>query len=70
MASLSRPAPFALTLLAPLLLLLVLLSPSLPAASAEDPIAAFVQETIREHPLAMFSKSYCPYCRRAKQVIG
>lgn len=28
------------------------------------------QKLISEHLVAVFSKSYCPYCKRAKQVIA
>ena len=29
-----------------------------------------VQSIIDEHPVAVFSKSYCPYCRAAKQLLS
>jgi glutaredoxin 3 len=29
-----------------------------------------VQEIIDENPVAVFSKSYCPYCRDAKQLLS
>ncbi|CDP03012.1 unnamed protein product [Coffea canephora] len=29
----------------------------------------FVKETIGSHTIVIFSKSYCPYCRRAKAVF-
>ncbi|KAI3617272.1 hypothetical protein CBS9595_003181 [Malassezia furfur] len=28
------------------------------------------EKFITEHAIAVFSKSYCPYCRRAKSVIS
>lgn len=28
-----------------------------------------VQSIIDENPVAVFSKSYCPYCRAAKQLL-
>ncbi|KAL3629765.1 Glutaredoxin-C4 [Castilleja foliolosa] len=31
--------------------------------------AEFVKETISSHSIVIFSKSYCPYCRRAKAVF-
>ncbi|KAI3446636.1 hypothetical protein Pfo_003301 [Paulownia fortunei] len=31
--------------------------------------AAFVKKTISSHSIVIFSKSYCPYCRRAKAVF-
>ncbi len=35
-------------------------------ASAKE----LVEKTINENFVAFFSKSYCPYCRRAKAVIN
>eukprot|EP00271_Cylindrocystis_brebissonii_P014803 TRINITY_DN36368_c0_g1_i1.p1 TRINITY_DN36368_c0_g1~~TRINITY_DN36368_c0_g1_i1.p1 ORF type:complete len:125 (+),score=21.82 TRINITY_DN36368_c0_g1_i1:310-684(+) len=32
--------------------------------------SAFVADQITQHPVVIFSKSYCPYCRRAKQVFS
>lgn len=29
-----------------------------------------VQKIIDENPVAVFSKSYCPYCRAAKQLLS
>ncbi|KAL1600674.1 Glutaredoxin [Paraconiothyrium brasiliense] len=29
-----------------------------------------VQSIIDENPVAVFSKSYCPYCRAAKQLLS
>ena len=29
-----------------------------------------VQSIIDENPVAVFSKSYCPYCRQAKQLLS
>ncbi|CAA0833189.1 Glutaredoxin-C4 [Striga hermonthica] len=31
--------------------------------------SAFVKKTISSHTIVIFSKSYCPYCRRAKAVF-
>ncbi|KAK3130990.1 hypothetical protein QOZ80_6BG0500610 [Eleusine coracana subsp. coracana] len=30
---------------------------------------SFVKSTVRAHDVVIFSKSYCPYCRRAKAVF-
>ncbi|CAO2842192.1 unnamed protein product [Amaranthus hypochondriacus] len=38
------------------------------SASASSP-EAFVKKTISSHQIVIFSKSYCPYCRRAKEVF-
>ncbi|KAI3416753.1 Glutaredoxin domain-containing protein [Psidium guajava] len=45
------------------LLLLVL------GSSAVSPEASFVKKTISSHKIVIFSKSYCPYCRKAKAVF-
>ena len=29
-----------------------------------------VQSIIDENPVAVFSKSYCPYCRQTKQLLS
>lgn len=39
-------------------------------ATAAADIRSFVDEFIASHPVAMFSKSYCPYCKRAKQALN
>ncbi|KAL7134366.1 hypothetical protein ABFS83_11G021900 [Erythranthe nasuta] len=31
--------------------------------------SAFVKKTISSHSIVIFSKSYCPYCRRAKGIF-
>ncbi|GFZ20853.1 Glutaredoxin-C4 like [Actinidia chinensis var. chinensis] len=31
--------------------------------------AAFVKKTVSSHSIVIFSKSYCPYCRKAKAVF-
>ncbi|XP_039119132.1 glutaredoxin-C8 isoform X2 [Dioscorea cayenensis subsp. rotundata] len=31
--------------------------------------SAFVKKTVAAHEIVIFSKSYCPYCRRAKGVF-
>lgn len=38
-------------------------------SSADSSEAAFVKKTISAHKIVIFSKSYCPYCRRAKSVF-
>ncbi|KAL0735418.1 hypothetical protein Bca4012_011628 [Brassica carinata] len=39
-------------------------------SSASSPEADFVKKTISSHKIVIFSKSYCPYCRRAKSVFS
>jgi len=33
----------------------------------DSPVAQFVQETVNNHKVVIFSKSYCPYCSMAKE---
>ncbi|XP_010420888.1 PREDICTED: glutaredoxin-C4 [Camelina sativa] len=42
---------------------------SMVSSSASSPEAEFVQKTISSHKIVIFSKSYCPYCRKAKSVF-
>ncbi|CAN6840414.1 unnamed protein product [Brassica oleracea] len=37
---------------------------------SSSPEAEFVHKTISSHKIVIFSKSYCPYCRRAKSVFS
>ncbi|KAI3811450.1 hypothetical protein L1987_21174 [Smallanthus sonchifolius] len=39
------------------------------AVFAEASSVDFVKKTIASHPIVIFSKSYCPYCKRAKGVF-
>ncbi|XP_062093370.1 glutaredoxin-C4 [Humulus lupulus] len=43
-----------------------LMAASLCSAASEK---AFIKKTISSHHIVIFSKSYCPYCRRAKAVF-
>ncbi|KAL4302698.1 hypothetical protein GQ457_10G024460 [Hibiscus cannabinus] len=38
-------------------------------SSADSTEAAFVKKTISSHKIVIFSKSYCPYCKKAKSVF-
>ncbi|CAH9140978.1 unnamed protein product [Cuscuta epithymum] len=40
-----------------------------PKEAAAAAAAAFVKKTISSHSIVIFSKSYCPYCKRAKAVF-
>ncbi|KAH9605350.1 hypothetical protein KSS87_004644 [Heliosperma pusillum] len=50
-----------------LLLCILVLATAPPAAASSE--ADFVKKTISSHKIVIFSKSYCPYCRRAKEVF-
>jgi glutaredoxin len=35
----------------------------------ESDVFSFIADTILAHPVVIFSKSYCPYCKRAKALF-
>ncbi|XP_065848698.1 glutaredoxin-C4 [Euphorbia lathyris] len=47
--------------------IVTLISAYLSCASTTE--TAFVKKTIASHKIVIFSKSYCPYCKRAKGVF-
>ncbi|KAJ4910821.1 Glutaredoxin-C4 [Raphanus sativus] len=51
------------------MLLVSLVVSSIFSIVVSSPEADFVQKTISSHKIVIFSKSYCPYCRRAKSVF-
>ncbi|XP_030497079.1 monothiol glutaredoxin-S6 [Cannabis sativa] len=61
---------FPVTLLLVAVVALVALGISTKGAEASNSASAFVQNIIYSNKIAMFSKSYCPYCRRAKRILG
>ncbi|KAJ8751522.1 hypothetical protein K2173_016753 [Erythroxylum novogranatense] len=44
-------------------------SESTPTPTLATPESAFVKKTVSAHQIVIFSKSYCPYCKRAKAVF-
>ncbi|KAJ1439851.1 Thioredoxin-like superfamily [Sesbania bispinosa] len=56
-------ARFMLTAMA-----VIALATSLYSASASS-VGEFVDKTITSHKIVIFSKTYCPYCKRAKAVF-
>ncbi|GJP45915.1 hypothetical protein CLOM_g5251 [Closterium sp. NIES-68] len=52
-----------------LVVLLVAVATSSSHVAASSHLADFVKTTVKSHPVVVFSKSYCPYCRRAKAVF-
>ncbi|KAK0495198.1 glutaredoxin [Armillaria luteobubalina] len=38
--------------------------------SSNMSVKNFVEDTITSHKITVFSKSYCPYCRRAKTLFS
>ncbi|KAJ6829001.1 glutaredoxin-C8 isoform X1 [Iris pallida] len=59
-----RPAWTAMALMA----VAATLMASAPLVSAAGK-KSFVRKTVSAHDIVIFSKSYCPYCRRAKGVF-
>ncbi|VVB16997.1 unnamed protein product [Arabis nemorensis] len=51
------------------MLLFTLVSCISMASSDASPESEFVKKTISSHQIVIFSKSYCPYCKRAKSVF-
>ncbi|GAV72189.1 Glutaredoxin domain-containing protein [Cephalotus follicularis] len=49
-------------------LLLLLIAPR--EAKATNSASAFVQNAIYSNKIVIFSKSYCPYCLRAKHIFS
>ncbi|XP_042415745.1 glutaredoxin-C8-like [Zingiber officinale] len=40
-----------------------------PSDASDAKKLSFVEKTVKKHEIVIFSKSYCPYCRRAKGVF-
>ncbi|XVF62133.1 hypothetical protein PTKIN_Ptkin08bG0192600 [Pterospermum kingtungense] len=49
---------------------LVMLGNALRLAKANNSASAFVQNAIFSNKIVIFSKSYCPYCFRAKRIFS
>ncbi|EOX90939.1 hypothetical protein QUC31_002855 [Theobroma cacao] len=60
---------FILTIFGTVVVLL-LAGNALRQAKANNSASAFVQNTIFSHKIVIFSKSYCPYCFRAKRIFS
>ncbi|XP_020224366.1 glutaredoxin-C4 [Cajanus cajan] len=52
-----------------LVLLVAFATISLQASASASSVGKFVDETITSHKIVIFSKTYCPYCKRAKAVF-
>ncbi|CAI9272312.1 unnamed protein product [Lactuca saligna] len=60
---------FGLLISGIVLSLLLLINAPKKAEASKSP-SAFVQTVIYSNKIAVFSKSYCPYCRRAKRIFN
>ncbi|KAL5556562.1 hypothetical protein UlMin_038798 [Ulmus minor] len=58
----------SLVLVAAVALVLLRTAPKVEATSSSS--SAFVQNIIYSNKIAIFSKSYCPYCLRAKRIFS
>ncbi|XP_074596860.1 glutaredoxin-1-like [Brevipalpus obovatus] len=36
----------------------------------DESVKLFVDEAISKHKVCVFSKTYCPYCKKAKEIIS
>ncbi|KAI8084877.1 Alg9-like mannosyltransferase family-domain-containing protein [Halteromyces radiatus] len=44
--------------------------PSLYTLELTHPEQSWIQHTLRKYPIVLYSKTYCPYCRGAKQILS
>ncbi|KAG2221812.1 hypothetical protein INT45_013308 [Circinella minor] len=44
--------------------------PSLPQPLGEQSLESEIKSILRAHPLTVFSKTYCPYSRKAKEILN
>ncbi|GAA0140961.1 oxidoreductase [Lithospermum erythrorhizon] len=73
--SIAKSAFLSLFITAAILTTLFFVSSSATSEDQESKAAAakaktFVKNTISSHSIVIFSKSYCPYCKRAKAVFA
>ncbi|XP_074350682.1 glutaredoxin-C4 isoform X1 [Apium graveolens] len=66
MATISKSSTSVLVIA---VLMAVLLSINVAADESSSAAMKFVKKTISSHSIVIFSKSYCPYCRKAKSVF-
>ncbi|GAB2267390.1 Glutaredoxin-C4 [Dionaea muscipula] len=52
-----------------ILLILSLIFIAVTSAAASSDEIKFIKNTISSHKIVIFSKSYCPYCKKAKAVF-
>jgi glutaredoxin 3 len=45
-------------------------SKSIPSSSSDLSVADHIQELIKKYPVMVFSKSYCPYSKKAKDILS
>ncbi|CAN8264044.1 unnamed protein product [Cochlearia groenlandica] len=51
------------------LLSIMIISDMSKSVGASKSVSAFVQNTILSNKIVIFSKSYCPYCKRSKGIF-
>ncbi|KAI7869751.1 Alg9-like mannosyltransferase family-domain-containing protein [Spinellus fusiger] len=47
----------------------IVLTPKLYTLQLVSPYQQWVRYRLQKHPVLIYSKSYCPYCKRAKQIL-
>ncbi|KAI8144205.1 hypothetical protein BJV82DRAFT_513575 [Fennellomyces sp. T-0311] len=47
----------------------IITAPKLYTLKLMNPQKTWIQHTLRKHRVVLYSKTYCPYCRRAKQIL-
>ncbi|KAI9249394.1 hypothetical protein BDA99DRAFT_548726 [Phascolomyces articulosus] len=47
----------------------IIVQPKLYTMKLMNPQTTWIQHTLRKYPVVLYSKTYCPFCRRAKQVL-
>lgn len=52
-----------------LMLMMMMIHAPMRVSASKSP-EAFVQSVVYSNKIAIFSKSYCPYCRRAKRIFS
>ncbi|AES65380.1 glutaredoxin-C4 isoform X2 [Medicago truncatula] len=62
-----QPSRMKVTMM--MVMMVLAISVYLDSASAASSVGEFVDKTINNNKIAIFSKTYCPYCRRAKAVF-
>uniref|UniRef100_A0A2N9GQR1 Glutaredoxin domain-containing protein n=1 Tax=Fagus sylvatica TaxID=28930 RepID=A0A2N9GQR1_FAGSY len=61
---------FQLRLVVAVIVAVVLLCHAPTEVKASTSTTAFVQNVVYSNKIAVFSKSYCPYCKRAKHIFS
>ncbi|KAG2225899.1 hypothetical protein INT45_006595 [Circinella minor] len=47
----------------------IIIQPKLYTLKLMNPQTTWIQYTLRKYPVVLYSKTYCPFCKRAKQIL-